>query len=200
MIGKIRKQIILLILVIFSLNAYGQKIKQEKEIRINGELMPQNAIGTLQPFLDEAARIRFYHETDGTRHSYECKFRHDRKYYSIEFNEDGHLEDVEVGITLKELPEKTAENITEYLKQKFTRNIIRKIQKQFTTGKSEQDDAEVIKKALDNDEENMTIRYEIEVDGKQDKNLTSQEILFDHIGLFIQERNIIRRQVDNILY
>lgn len=201
MIEKIRIQILLFLLVlIHSLAAFGQNNKQEKEIRIDRELMPGNTIETLQPFLEKASRIRYYHETDGVHHSYECKFRFEGNFYSIEFNEDGQLEDVEVVVNLRELPENTAESIEEYLKKEYIRYIIRKIQKQFTSGNGESDDATVIKKALENDEENMTIRYEIEVDAEMGRNLTSQEILFDQEGSFIQERNIIRRQVDNILY
>lgn len=201
MIGKIRIRILLFLLVlIYSLAAFGQNNKQEKEIRIDRELMPENAISTLLPFLEKANRIRYYHETDGVHHSYECKFRHEGKFYSVEFTEDGRLEDVEVVIDLKELPENTSGSIVDFLKEEFSRYIIRKIQKQYTSGSGKQDDAEIIKKALENDEEKMTVRYEIEVDGKQGNNLISQELLFDQNGSFIQYRNIIRRQVDNILY
>jgi hypothetical protein len=162
--------------------------------------MPQKALELLQPFLDNSGRVRFYHETDGVHHSYECKFRYEGSIYSVEFTKEGRLEDVEVVVNLNELPDKAKDNITEYLEKEYTRFIIRKIQKQFTSDDADIPAAEVIEKGTKNKDENLTIRYELEIDGKQGLTLISHEILFDHEGLFIQQRKIIRRQVDNILY
>jgi hypothetical protein len=197
----VRKQVLLFLLILFhSIYAFGQGNKQEKEIRIPRQQMPQKALELLQPFLDQAGRVRYYHETDGVQQSYECKFRHQGRIYSVEFTEDGRLEDVEVVVNLNELPDKAKNNITEYLEKEYARFIIRKIQKQFTSDDEENPAAEIIEKAMKNKDGNLTIRYELEVDGKQDLSLISHEVLFDHEGLFIQKRKIIRRQVDNILY
>ncbi|MBS0001183.1 MAG: hypothetical protein KFF73_19520 [Cyclobacteriaceae bacterium] len=193
--------ILLFLMVLFSsFISRAQTYKQEKEERIRMEDMPRKALEELQPFIEKAGKVRFYHETDGTRHSYECKFQSKGQIYSIEFSEDGKLEDVEVVVGIRELPDKTATAITDYLGENFNRYIIRKIQKQFTSENGKTGAKEIIEKALEGMDGDLKIKYELEVDGKQDRILVSQEILFDHEGSFLQKRKIIRRQVDNMLY
>jgi hypothetical protein len=58
----------------------------------------------------------------------------------------------------------------------------------------------VIEEFLDNDWEDLTIRYEIIARVKGNDMFGAYEFLFDQEGKLIQQRKINRRSVDNILY
>jgi hypothetical protein len=200
-----RKSVILFIpafvvLVIYSLSSTAQEYKREKEERIRRRDMPEKAIEVLSPFLKQARKIRFYFETDGERKSYECKLKFRGIKYSIEFNESGDLEDVEFLVSGTDLPDITRDAIYEYLETEYDRYVISEFQKQYSSDKAGIKDERIIANALADNEVGMIIRYELEVDGNQDQKLISHELLFDHNGLFMRKRTIIRRQIDNILY
>lgn len=92
--------IFLMLSITFTATAIGQT-KNEKEERIKKEVFPKIALLTLNDLPQSSKRLKFYRETDGDKKSYEAKFKLNRKIYSIEFNSQGQLEDVEVKIKKK---------------------------------------------------------------------------------------------------
>ena len=85
--------------------------KEEFEKRIDAKAVPENAVEAIQPFLKEAKRIRWYHEYDGDKESFECKFKKFGYWFSVEFDKEGLLEDVEIKIKYHTLPHDIKEKI-----------------------------------------------------------------------------------------
>lgn len=105
--------------------------KFEKETRIRKKDFPANAFMLIQDQLHHARRIRYYQETDSTKKSFEAKFKKGQLFYSVEFDEEGKLEDIEFTITETDIPEETWTAITEYLTQNHMKFCIKKIQQQY---------------------------------------------------------------------
>ena len=106
------KTSILGFLLSFTILHIQAQTKMEVEKRINITEVPEAAINFQQEYLLDAGKIKWYFEQDGAHQSYECKFKLHRKKYSIEFNSEGLLEDIEISYPLRKLPdqiEKTLE-------------------------------------------------------------------------------------------
>ena len=86
---------LILIGVFIGINVASSQDKQEREHRIRKSQFPEKALEFIQQQLLDAKRIKYYKEIDGAKRSYEVKFKKDRLKYSVEFDEDGNLEDVE---------------------------------------------------------------------------------------------------------
>ena len=67
--------------------------KNEKEKRIPLAEFPEAAKAVIKNLPDDCKRLKFYKETDGEKQSFEVKFKYKRKRYSLEFSEDGNIED-----------------------------------------------------------------------------------------------------------
>ncbi len=181
-------------------SSFAQGVKQEKETSIARSAMPQQAILLLKELLADARKVNYYYETDGNQVSYECKLQWYGNTYSIEFFEDGSLMDIEKLINIGALPEKVRNTIQSYLAEHFQKTKIRRLQLQFTAEDAEESDQEMIKQFMEHDADDLTIRYEMEVNTKNDRKINAYEMLFDRDGHYMQQRKIVRRNLDNILY
>ena len=74
-----------------------------------------------------ARRIRYYREYNGENFSYEIKLKRQNIHYSIEFSQEGELQDIEVLINKSELPSV----VLEAVKNHFQRIKLTRIQKHF---------------------------------------------------------------------
>lgn len=121
-----KKRLALLFLLLFGYTAIAQ-VKYEKEERIQKEALP-TAVGKLLPLMEtHAKRMRYYRELDGESINYEVKFRKHGTHFSVEFNQEGVLEDVEVLVAKSALPTAVLKTVkTHFQSVKLTR-----IQKQF---------------------------------------------------------------------
>ena len=171
--------------------------KYEREYRIKKSQFPEQALTYIEKELKEAKRIRFYKETDSTKVSYEAKFKKDRLKYSVEFDEGGVLEDIELLIRPVDIPNDTFLKINDFLDKDFIKFRIRKIQQQYPLGKK--DTETVVKNAF----QNLMlpyIKYEIIVSGKKNKGYAQYEVLFDAEGNFVKMRESLPPNYDHILY
>ena len=159
-------------------------------------MLPAGVLESLDGFLAKSKRAKFFSETDGDKKSFEVKLKFESKWYSIEYSEDGTLEDIEVVISFDSLDESLKNSI---LKQFNTYNKfhIDRIQRQFSS--SQKSNRTVIEDALNADTADL-IRYELEVSLKQDGEWRAYEMLFSNTGELIQTREIIHRSTDFILY
>jgi len=110
------KRYVPILLLFYGLVGAAQN-KYEREYRIRKVQFPERALGYIQEKLTDAKRIRFYKETDSTKVSYEAKFKKDRLWYSIEFNKEGGLEDIEILIKSIDIPEASFQTMNTYLMQ-----------------------------------------------------------------------------------
>lgn len=172
--------------------------KYEREYRIRKVQFPEKALGYIADKLTHAKRIRFYKETDSVKISYEAKFKKDRLWYSIEFNQEGSLEDIEILISAVDIPDETFNSVKAYLSQYFKKYRIRKIQQQYPF--TEEESPEVtIKNAFQN-LMLASINYELIVAGKKEKNFEQFEVLFDAEGTFKSIRKSLPPNYDHVLY
>ncbi|MFC4095464.1 hypothetical protein [Euzebyella saccharophila] len=171
--------------------------KYEREYRIKKSQFPEKALELISTKLENAKRVRFYKETDSTKVSYEAKFKKDRLHYSVEFDEDGVLEDVEILIKSIDIPNDSYSLMTKYLEKKFKRYRIRRMQQQYPVG------ADPIETTLRNAFQNLmlpTIKYELIVSGKGDSGYEQFEILFNANGGFEKIRKSLPPNYDHVLY
>ncbi|CAM4237579.1 hypothetical protein [Zobellia nedashkovskayae] len=173
------------------------QIKDEREHRIRKSQFPENALLFIHQKLVNAKRIRFYKEIDGNKISYEAKFKKDRLKYSIEFNPEGKLEDIEIVIKSLDIPNDAYAKITTYLENNFKKYRVRKIQQQYLS------DGVDVDKTLKNAFQNLmlpSIKYEFIIDGKNDKGFEEFEILFDADGKFELIKKSLPPNYDHVLY
>lgn len=193
-----------LLIILLMLPAEGilmaQDVKNEVEVSIRQHQMPQQAIQLLGPILAEAGRVKFYQETDGEQTSFESKLSWKGNFYSIEFDHEGKLLDVEKLVSFRTLPKEIRKQVEEQLESEFDRYRIRRTQVQYSAGKNGQPVTGVIRKFMENDAGEMTIRYEIEADGRKGNQIGGYELLFDQEGKLLKKRPVVRRSLDNILY
>lgn len=187
-----------LVLVLFQFSLVNSQVKVEREHRIKKNQFPETAHEFIQEKLEEAKKIRFYKETDTTKISYEAKFKKDKLYYSIEFDESGKLEDIEISIKEVDVPEDSWSKITEFLNEKFTKFKIRKIQQQYPITSDE-----TAETTLNNAFQNLLIpslNYELMVRGKIQDVHSDFEILFGAEGDFIKMKESLPANYDHVLY
>jgi len=192
---KLNKTILVLFLItgctLFAQNKY------EREFRIKKSQFPENALSYISEKLEAAKRIRFYKETDSSKVSYEAKFKKDRLRYSVEFDENGTLEDVEIEIKPLDIPDEVFAKINSDLEKRFIKHRIRKIQQQYPLENN--DVATTLKNAF----QNLmlpSIKYELIVAGKKNKGYEQFEILFDAKGHTEKIRKSLPPNYDHVLY
>lgn len=191
---RFRLIVVCVLLFVYTTSAQN---KYEREYRIKKSQFPENALSDISGNLEDARRLRFYKETDSSKISYEAKFKKDRLKYSVEFDEKGTLEDVEIEIKPIDIPDESFSQINAFLEKKFTKHHIRKIQQQYPL---ENDDIET---TLNNAFQNLmlpSIKYELIVSGKSDKSYEQFEITFDASGDFETIRKSLPPNYDHVLY
>jgi hypothetical protein len=171
--------------------------KYEREYRILKSQFPAEAISAIENNISDYKRIKFYKETDSVKISYEAKLKKDKLWYSIEFDKEGGLEDIEILIKANDIPNETYTNIETYLNNNFRKYRVKKIQQQYPSNNNPLE--EVFKNAF----QNLILpsnHYEIEVVGQKGKGYLDYEILFDAEGNFKQIRTSLPPNYDHILY
>ncbi|MEX0316258.1 MAG: hypothetical protein AB3N18_18905 [Allomuricauda sp.] len=171
--------------------------KYEQEYRVSESEFPSIALKMISPYLNDAKRIRFYQEIDSVKKSFEVKFKKGKLRYSVEFDEQGQLEDVEFLITPDDIPEESWSQINSHLKSNFQKARIKKIQQQYPVGNS--DSKKVLKEAF----QNLIleyINYELIFTTKEDKGFQTYEGLFNASGKLIRLRKSFSPKYDHLLY
>jgi len=192
------KHLLLLFIYILPIFALAQDNKIEKEDRIKLEEMPESVSLFLKENLPEnIKKVRYYYETDGQKKSYEAKFKYERYNFSVEFNKDGNLEDVEITAKKNELIKLVYGNIEAHLEQNHERYRIEKIQAQYLS--KDGDAKNTFYRSL-NFRKLQPDNYELIVATKEKGKLEKFEILFDEMGIFKEQRKIIRNSYDYLLF
>ncbi|SIP95204.1 PepSY-like domain-containing protein [Maribacter ulvicola] len=171
--------------------------KHEREHRILKSQFPALAIEIIDENVIDFKRIKFYKEIDSTKISYEAKLKKDKLWYSIEFDQNGLLEDIEILIKPTDVPNNTYTKIVDYLNKNYLKYKIRRLQQQYYSSNLPID--EIFKNAF----QNLMlpyINYELIVSGKKDKGYLEYEILFDADGNFKKIRTSLPPNYDHILY
>lgn len=186
---------IFVVLFIFSFSAYAQQPKEEREEDIERSEMPE-AVQTYltQNLPSEARKVRDYFETDGSKKSYETKFKYRGRKYSVEFSEEGELEEIEAKAKPGELAKVIINNIRSYLENENDRYKIEKLEAQYRPGKED-----AMQRAL-NIFKSEPDYFEVIVATRNDDKFQKYEITFDSQGNFVKQRKVIRISYDYLIF
>lgn len=183
--------------VVFFLTATGfSQVKKEYEKRISEADFPAEALSLISPFKKEFNRLKYYKEFDGDNQSFEAKFKHESSHYSVEFNNEGKLEDVELKLSKNKLPKALWEAIKLNLDSNYERWKLEKLQCQYSHINNPK---ETLEKAL-NKTQTKQENYELIVAIKQKGKLKKMEILFNARGEVLNRRDILRRSYDFLIF
>lgn len=172
--------------------------KYERESRIDKNEFPSKSYLLIQEYLKDAKRVRFYQETDSTKKSFEVKFKKGRLHYSVEFDKNGSLEDVEFKIKERDIPNDTWATITYYLDENHTKPRVKKIQQQYA-----KQDGQPTEKTLHNAFQNLIlpeVKYELVFSAKESDGFQEYEALFGSEGQLIRLRKSFPSSYDHVLY
>lgn len=180
--------------ILFSLTVLSVSFSQqkfEKESRISDKNVPETAKQLVNQITPNCT-IKWYKEENLNSQSIEAKTKYQNKKYSIEFNLDGTLQDVEVQQKATHIKTSVLKSITTYLKTNYLKHKLKKIQVQYV-GTSKQ-----IVNYFNNNLNHITINYEIVVKVKTENGKQLLEILFDSEGNMLKSDVIIFRNTDNL--
>lgn len=189
-----RKQLFLAILISSaSITLSGQE-KLEREYRIPQKRVPTKAQNFVNKMQLEG-NVKWFIEESLQGKSMEAKVISQKVKYSIEFDTLGNLQDIEIQIKKKQVPNNVWKNIDKELSSSLKKHKVIKIQQQLS-GDSQQVLQAFLKKSF----ERITIKYELVVKGKAGKKKHLFEYTFSNSGNFEKREKIIFRNSDNLEY
>lgn len=186
------KKLIFLLLLFLAVLQLSAQTKYEHESKISFENVPEKARLFVSKII-QSKKVKWYKEQSNYGISFEAKSKFKGENYSIEFDKNGNIEDVEIENSWNILPEITQQNIKSSLNSTFKKHKIRKIQIQFSG--EEKDLINYFNSGIKN---NITIKYEIVLKGKTDSGKHLYEFLFNHNGQLESTSKIVFRNTDNI--
>lgn len=190
--------VIFFVLTCFSISVVIGQTKKEREERIPIEELPR-LIQNLIPDLPLGCkRVKFYKETDGNKSSFEIKLKYKHKKFSIEFNKDGILEDIEITASKKDIANPVNSYLKSYFDSKNEKYKLLKIQKQYLY-KLDDNSLDFILNTLELKNDTLP-NYEIITEIKKGKKITLKELLISSEGKLLEEREIEPDLYDHVMY
>lgn len=194
MIATLKVYILSLLLLATGFPLLAQE-KVEVERAVAASEVPSAAREWFNETYPEPARVQWYFEQTSGEISYEAKLKQAGQWHSVEFGEDGSLQDVEIISRWRTLPEAVQRAISTYLDTTYTRYRVRKIQRQLSGPPN------AVQEAVRDEKTNGPIeRYEVEFYGNDGQEKALWEGLFDDAGQLMKKRRIVLRPTDNLLY
>jgi hypothetical protein len=185
-----------LFLCCYSFGVSQTKNEQEERVKVNE--FPKVAQEYFNKLPHKLKNQRFYRESDGDKLSFETKFKYKKQHYSVEFDANGILEDVEVLIKKKDIPKVSFETILNYFNTHFEHVRFIKIQKQYINA-SHTNDLQFINFVLD-DSINKNTHFEIIADIKSNGKHLLKEFTFKSNGEFEKSRPVSSSSYEYALY
>lgn len=168
--------------------------KSEREYRIKVDEVPVNA----QEYIQNNSfpkKIKWYRELGINTSSYEAKTKINNHKFSIEFNNDGVLEDIEITIKWSDVPAALKAQITTVIKSKSDKHRIKKIEYQIV----ERPDL-LTRLTTATDFTAFKPNIELIVQERLDGVYNTFEYQFDFNGKLRSKREIIEHDAHNIEY
>lgn len=187
------------VLILLSISSFVfSQTKNEKEERISESDFPTKALEVVKHLPEKCKRLKFYKETDGDTYSFEVKFKYKGNRYSLEFYNDGRIEDIEVLTKFKNLKDNVRGDISNYFKASFSKYRFIKVQEQFVKP-SELEDTTFVNDVLDNTSK-VSPNFEIIAEVKSDTNHDIREFTFNHSGEIVDFRILNPASYEHVLY
>jgi len=179
----------------------AQEIKYERERGIKEEKVPRLAYAWIRSCLSslKIKAPKWYYEEGLKAYSYEYKFRLGRQRYSVEFDSTGHLEDIELLVHFRDLPDTLQSSICNYLKTQYSAYKIERVQWQYTGDASCL--CTMFQKRETKPDACADVAVEMEVllrTHKKEK--ARKELLFDLHGNLLKQRKIVEHKTENMIY
>lgn len=194
MIGM-KHSLFLIAWVLIAHVAQAQK-KYERETNIKKSQVHESARIYVETLFSDLKRVKWYYEESIEGATMEAKIKEGRTIYSIEFDMQGTLRDIELTREFAELPSIVQQGVTDYLENRYRSFKIKKVQVQLVGDPGIL--ASVIKGNKTKDK--YTTNYEIEYFGKESNDPILYESLFDHRGNHLGTKEIIERNLNHLLY
>lgn len=169
----------------------------ESEFRILKNQFPTQGLRLITEHGQPLKQLKFYKEIDSATAFYEAKFKKDRLWYGVQFNENGELQLIQIVIKPIDIPNETYTLIHSYLNNTFSKLKIKRIQQQYYS--KNQSIALTFRNAF----QNLIlpyVHYEFIITGKKNKHRDQYELLFDAEGNLISIRTVLPQNYDHILY
>jgi len=181
-----------ILFLIISIHAFGQD-KVEKEYRIKESDVPEKSLNFINKTYDVSTKAKWYLEESEKGKSYEAKFKWKGKRHSVEFFENGELEDIEIQVKPDDVSKSVMSQLEKELDAYFSKFKIRKIQIQYFASES------VLSQAIQtNSFQKAEKKYELIVEGKKENQLNLWEVLCDANGYLLSQRRIIEKPTNNL--
>lgn len=175
----------------------GAQTKYEREFRISETLVPSQA-KTFVNELSQGVKVKWYIEQNLGKRSIEAKFKLNKKRYSVEFDTDGVIEDVEIEKAFHTLEKPLQQTLHAFFKTRYKRHRIRKIQIQYSG--SPKDLLSFFTDTKSDATQGILKRFEIVAKVKSDKTKQEVEFLFSDTGYLLSEAVILRKNADHLEY
>jgi hypothetical protein len=186
---------VLLVILFFAVRALNAQDKVEREYKIKPAEVPSPALDFIKESFSKE-KVNWYLEQNAGSKSIEAKIRKDKTLYSAEFDTLGNIQDVEVLVSIKEIPERLWNIIERSIGEQFSRFKVQKAQKQWI-GK-EADLQRLIRGEIPKDKHSTN--YEIVIIGRKDKHSYEYELLFNEEGVLIREQKIIENSQQHLIF
>ena len=178
--------------IFISFSIFAQT-KTEFEKKVDESKVPSIAVEGLHKCFTEDVKIKWYFQKDGKKEVYEAKFDNLDKFFSVEFDVEGDIENVEILVDKKDLDKLTKERLENTLSAEFKDFEIVKIQKEYLG-----DEDELIKTIEGQIVEDIITNFEIEVNAKIDKRRQLYELMINE-NFEIKRKRKIKLQSTDIL-
>jgi len=169
--------------------------KYEREYRMKSEMIPRSAIRFIDSISTDS-KVKWYKEISLKDVSFEAKFKHKKKQFSIEFDTLGILQDVEFVIKKSEIALKVYNKIEGRLDSLYHKWKFQKIQTHYTGSKSDL----ITSINKNKPSESIKVSYEIVLKGKALGNTQLYEITFNDQGEIQDIQQIVQDKADHLEY
>jgi hypothetical protein len=180
---------------LFTLQPTFAQIKVEREYRIKEEAVPEQAREFVKNTFEDA-RMKWYAEENQQRKTIEAKGAFKGIRYSVEFDTDGKLLDIEGVIRYMDIPEETRDRIEKNLSTTFSSFKVQRTQRQWKGNPA-------ILAALVAKKESRgqyQTHYEITIRGTRDRRKDFYEILATDKGEIVRESKIVQRNNQHLIF
>lgn len=192
------KIVTLVILNLLLVTSLWSQSKNEREQRVELQEFPEAAIAIIEQLPSNVKRIKLYKEQDGDKQSFEAKFKYKKQNYSLEFDTNGIIEDLEVTLKIKKVEGKTASKIEAYFNKNYSKSKLIKVQQQYLFHSTL--DSRTFVETIFNKKSTAKINYEIIAEVTKDGKRNIKEFTFDNDGGFLNFRIVNPSSYEHVLY
>ena len=186
--------ILCITMAVLNMPCLAQK-KYEREYRIKENEVPERARNFISSVFKKT-KIHWHGEESLTGKSIEAKFKDSGKRYSIEFDESGGIQDIEILSSVGDISSESRATLKENLEKEFPKYKIVKTQLHWNGSENH------LKEALQKDKlpKGIVVRYELILKATKNKREAYFEILSEKNGSIVSIKEIVQRNSDNLIY